>query len=246
VTRGDDSDFIYFFRNARVRVDPGPQPKIPIKYTIDPTKPLDERPGSDDVAAADDIRWLADIRDIVSKPSLKNTADPTGKTDPGEDVAAVVNLDGGTLSANFPCDSAQPKTFADQQGKVVPGLRRVLATEFVIETKYPYDTASVIIWFEPLRESTRVTGPEKLVLKWSDGDSPLVVRMGNDTEDEAPRLNTPDRCEPPRQDTGPLLKPRDDDFDLHYNLLEIPGGVRPLPQNDPHQTRFDGCKPATT
>jgi hypothetical protein len=245
VDRKNGGDYIYYFRDARVKIDPAPQRETLIEYFSDPTKPLADRPGSDDVAPADDIRWLADIRDILSKPSpLKKTADPTAAT-VGDDVAAVVNLDGGTLRANFPCDSVQPKIFMDKDGKVVSGLRRVLATEFIIDIPYPKETQQVSLQFQDLRNGTSMIWPQKLVLKWPEKTNTLEVRMGNDTKDEARRLNTPQRCEPVRQD-GPVLKPRDDDFDLHYNLLQIDDIARPLPQNDPHQTRFDGCKPATT
>jgi hypothetical protein len=117
----------------------------------------------------------------------------------------------------------------------------------MIDISYSKDIQSVTLSFEPLRNDMRATGPEKLVLKWPANRKRVEVRMGNDTKDEVPQLDTPQRCDTPRDTTGPLLKPRDNDFDLHYNLLDIPADVeRVLPQNDPHQTRFDGCVPGTT
>src|SRR5438270_2852210 len=146
--------FVYFFQNARVAIDPSPSSRG-IKYYFDPKgRPLAERPGSDDVAAQDDIRWLADIRDIIpNPPPLKASSDPTG-TKIGNEVAAIVNLDAGTLKANFPADSVNPKVFKDVKGNVVPGLQRVLADEFIIEIPYPAETQSVTLLFTPLREGT--------------------------------------------------------------------------------------------
>jgi hypothetical protein len=237
--------FIYYFEDARIVIHPEPARGTRIEYFIDPEgHPLAERPGSDNVAQPSDIRWLADIRDILSAPApLKKTANPA-EPYVGEEAAAVVNLDGGVLRANFPCASVSPKTFRDAKtGKVVPGLRRVLADEFIIDIPYSEDTDQITLEFRRLREDAAASKPEKLVLRWPEGKTLLVVRMGNDTKEEVHRLDTPERCDPVRQ-TGPVLKPRDDDFDLHYNFLEIPKDVgRPLPQNDIRQCDFDGCKP---
>jgi len=242
--------FIYFFEDARIVIQPKPkEPKEGprIKYFIDPeARPLADRPGSDDVAPADDIRWLADIRDILSKPApLKATANPAAAS-VGPEVAAVVNLDGGTLRANFPGDTVYPRPFMDKKGNVVPDFQRALADEFIIDISYPKETEQVTLLFQELREGTLAGGPPNLVLKWPDGETTLELRMGNDPKDEVRRLGTTDRFDPVRQ-IGPVLKPRDDDFDLHYNLLKIPDKVgRPLPQNDIHQCDFPGCKPGTT
>jgi hypothetical protein len=237
--------FIYFFKDARVVIQPEPKPGTRIDYFIDTKHPLAERPGSDNVAPPDDIRWLADIRDLLSKPApFKKTADPAQQY-VGEEVAAVVDLHGGVLKANFPCATVSPKTFKDGKGNVVPGLQRVLADEFIIDIPYPEKTDRITLEFRQLRENTPVNEPKKLVMAWPEEETLLVVRMGNDTKGEIRRLDTPERCDPVRQ-TGPVLKPRDDDFDLHYNFLQIPKGVgRPLPQNDVRQCSVDGCKPGT-
>jgi hypothetical protein len=248
--------FIYYFKDARVRIDPPSTLGTRVDYFTDPKRPLAERPGSNNVAPPSDIRWLADLRDILSEPApFRNPDEPLG-----EEVAAVVNLDSGLLKANFPCASVAPKTFMTftdgEKGKVVPGLRRVLADEFIIDIPYSEDTDRITLKFQRLREGTpvqfpqlkdgtRVEQPNELVIDWPKQQELLVVRMGNDTKDEVRRLDTPERCDPVRL-TGPVLKARDDDFDLHYNLLEIPKGVgRPLPQNDIQQCSADGCKPAT-
>jgi hypothetical protein len=241
--RNNRGQFIYYFRDARVKLD-RPKPGTRIEYFIDPDgRPLADRPGSDDVAPPNDIRWLADIRDILSEPvPLKKTAKPLA-TNIGDEVAAIVNFEGGTWKANFPCDSVHPVTFMDEKGSVVPGSKRVLADEFMIDIPYPADTERVTLSFQDLKKGKSMTGPEELVLKWPDKETLLLVRMGNDTKNEVRRLDTPDRCDPVRQ-IGPVLKPRVDDFAFHYNLLEIPAGVGlPLPQTDVHQCGIEDCKP---
>jgi hypothetical protein len=233
---------IYFFPNARVRIDPGPE-KEPLIYFTDPKRPLAERPGSDDVAPQDDIRWLADIRDVLADPpKLKPSSDPTSKSI-GEEVAAIVNLVGGTLKANFPGDSVNAKTFVDVKGNVVPGLKRVLADEFTIEIPYAETIEQVTLIFENLRGRTKNLG-KNLVLRWPDNETTLAIRMGNDPIDEMSRLDTESRFDPVRL-VGPVLKPIDDDFDLHYNLMDIPKDARVLPQNDVQQCSTEGCKPKT-
>jgi hypothetical protein len=234
--------FIYFFRDARIA--PEPKPAAPLKYFTDPKeRPLGERPGSDDVAPPDDIRWLADVRDILSKP-VRLKFDPAANTVSNE-AAAIVDLDGGTLRANFPGDTVNPKTFIDAQGKVVRGLKRVLADEFIIELPYPNETEEITLTFQKLRPDTPVTGPPKLVLKWPRKENTIELRIGNDPKDEVRRLETESRFDPVRL-IGPVLKPREDDFNLHYNLLQIPPRMgRPVPQNDIQQCDFQGCKPKT-
>ena len=233
--------FIYYFKDARVVIDPKPATRI--EYFIDPKgRSLADRPGSDDVAQADDIRWLADIRDVLPQPApLKfNPASANA----GSEVSAIVDLDGGTLRANFPGDTVNPKTFADARGNVVPGVPRVLADEFIIDIPYPEGTEQITLSFKELRAGMPVSGPKELVLKWPKKESRLELRMGNDPKEELHLLDTPDRFDPVRR-IGPVLKTRDDDFDLHYNLLHLAGDGRPLPQNDVHQCHFEGCKPGT-
>lgn len=246
-TCGGVEHFVYLFPDARVRIDPRPEPVPPIVYFTDPDgRPMGERPGSDDVAPQDDIRWLADIRDVIPDLplKLKPTADPTGGNI-GKEVSAIVDLDGGTLKANFPGDSVNPKTFVDMKGNAAPGLRRVLADEFTIEIQYPEDTKHVTLMFEELRNGGGGSKPkEKLVLQWPRNETTLELRMGNDPIDEVSKLDKEDRFDPVKM-IGPALKPRDDDFDLHYNLLEIPKDRRVLPQNDIQQCSAEGCKPKT-
>jgi hypothetical protein len=243
--RYDGGDCIYYFRDARVTIERPKRPKtIPLVYITHPKLPLADRPGSADVAPPDDMRWLTDIRDFVEQPPpFKKTADPNQKY-VDENVAGIVDLDGGgTLRASFPCATLNPKTFIDEKNRAVPGFERVLASEFYIDIPYPKETATVTLSFTTLRKGKKFEGPDKLVLKWPEGRERVDVRMGNDTKEEVRRLDTPYRCDPFRLSEA-VLKPRDDEFDLHFNLLQIPPNVfPPLPSNDPHQCSKEGCKP---
>lgn len=234
--------FIYYFRDVRVVIDP-PKPGTCIKYMTDPKKrPLAERPGSDDVAPAWDFRWIVQTREIFSDAAPLKIIPADENV--GREVLAIVNLDGGALRANFPADTVNAKTFADVSGPPLPDFRRALPDEFVIDIPYPENTKEVTLTFKKLRKGkgSTVTAPRKLVLKWPDEQTRLKLRMGYDPKEEIRLLDTEERFDPVRL-IGPVLKPRDDDFDLHYNLLDCPYGQRPLPQNDIHQCRFDDCKP---
>lgn len=235
---------VYFFNNGRVTIDPGSSAEL--IYHRNELLRIGERPGSDDVAREDDIRWVADFRDIfVVGPKLKTTAIPTAPLI-GNEVAAIVELPRGTLKASFPCKSVQPKTFKAAADKpAVEGFKRVLASEFLIEVPYPEDTGTVNLTVEPLRRDLPRPAIKKLVLQWQGNDT-MVVRMGNDTEPEIRLAASLMRCDGRRENGNPLAIPRDDDFDLHYNLLELPADTpRPVPQAGPHQSSGDGCKPGT-
>jgi hypothetical protein len=235
---------IYYLENARVVFDPTPPEAL--RYYIDEDHDLGERPGSDDVAREDDIRWLADLRDVLPPEHLPLKSDVNA---PGPEVAAIVELTGGTLKARFPCKSVHPQTFRAAGGKPIPGLKRVLASEFSIDMKYPESTATVKLQLRPLRSDASMTGISlnELTLRWPAAGGPLTVRMGNDTKPETRLTTSVERCNARVRsvDGKPLLKPRDDDFFLHYELLKVPEqAARPLPQAGPHQTLGDGCKPA--
>jgi hypothetical protein len=235
---------IYYLKNARVTFDPTPQEKL--HYYIDKEHDLGERPGSDDVADENDIRWLADIRAFLPPEQ----ALPRTSTDaPGPEVAAIVELTGGTLKAGFPCKSVHAQTFRAASGETIPGIKRVLASEFSIEMTYPETTRQVKLLLRPLRMSEFMTGISlnELTLRWPKDADEIVVRMGNDTKPEARLATSPRRCNARvrSSENASILKPRDDDFFLHYELLNVPEkGVRPLPQAGHHQTGGDGCKPA--
>jgi hypothetical protein len=243
---------LYFINDARVVIDP--PPKQLIEYYVDTRRGRKfggtiQRPGSDDVVSEHDIRWLMEIRDVLPKSALKNTAKPSSKL-VGEEVAAVVELAGGVLKANFPCKSVQPKTFKDAKSDEVAGFKRVLATEFFIEMRFPHYIRSVHLIVKPLRDPKSKPptgiGGDILVLSWGD-KSAIDIRMGNDTKSEARSLGSFRRCDSRSRDAEgrPVAIPRDDDFDLHYELLDMGGSSRPLPQNGPQQTQFDGCNPAS-
>jgi hypothetical protein len=245
---------IYFISDARVVIDPPPSSKG-IVYFIDdrPGRRFDKdvaRPGSDDVISEHDVRWLMNVRDVAPDSKLKKSADPSA-AHAGEEVAAIVQLDGGTIKANFPCKSVQPKTFKDAVKGEVKGFKRVLASEFFIEMRYPARTRSVTLQLKPLRADPYEHPPsgiggDELILSWGD-KATIDVRMGNDPQAEARSLRSFRRCDARSRDVGgaPVAVPRDDDFELHYELLDISASGRPLPENGPHQTQFDGCSPAS-
>jgi hypothetical protein len=234
---------IYVLKSARVTVEP--HSKDELEYHIE-KRPLGERPGSDDIAGEHDIRWLADIRDHVK------AAQATPKSDahaPGPEVAVIVDLTGGTLKAEFPCKSVQAQTFKAAKSDTISGMKRVLANEFSVEMSYPKKTRHVKLKLIPLRTHSDPTGiaGNELILQWPDKGE-LIVRMGNDTLPEAKLAASPKRCNArvrSVKEKRPVVKPRDDDFFLHYNLLNVSANApRPLPQAGPHQTSGDGCKPA--
>ena len=235
---------LYVLDNARVKLEPPPPPGV--SYFSDHRLPLSDRPGSDDVAPENDIRWLADLREIVPGHSLMASVDPR-KEAVGPEVAAVVELSGGTIKAGFPCKSVQPKKFKDATGRVVDVKpTHVLPNEFFVEMTYPA-VMEVTLRLTPLRDGapSGVAGNALVVRLPEKGV--LEIHMGNDTVEEAKLATSFERCNARRRPDGePVIIRRDDDFDLHYGLLGIPPNLRPLPQNDPHQTQFDGCKPATT
>ena len=234
--------YIYYLDNARVTVDATPLSGV--HYYTDDEHDLDERPGSNDVANENDIRWLASLSTLLSAPvELRSSL-----TAPGPEVAAIVELQGGEFRAGFPCKSVQPKTFKAAQGRELPGLRRVLASEFSVEMSFAETTSEVTLQLWRLRDDAPPAGltGNQLVLRWPEA-GPLVVRMGNDTRTEVRMAASVQRCTLRNRDANgkPILRPRDDDFFLHYELLNIsPNAGRPLPQEDVHQTSGDGCKPA--
>ena len=234
---------IYILANARVTLEPRTKDKL--GYNIE-KKPLGERPGSDDVASEHDIRWLADIRDHVTPAQATPKSNANA---PGPEMALIVDLHGGMLKAEFPCKSVQAQTFRAVNSDQISGMKRVLANEFSIEMSYPKTTAQVKLRLRPLRRNAKPTGIDgnELTLRWPKDAEELVVRMGNDTEAEAELAGSPDRCNVRvrSEDKRPVVKPRDDDFFLHYELLsDLDRDSRPLPQAGPQQTSGDGCKPA--
>jgi hypothetical protein len=246
---------VYFIDHARVVVNS--PPSADICYYID-KRPLATRPGSANVAPETDIRWLADFRDILQGPApLKQSADPRA-ANVGPEVAVVVDLPGGVLKAGFPCKSVQPKTFrAAGKKDDVPNINRVLASEFFIDMPYPKNAKTVKIELRALRRSKAPVGlgaSRTLVLKWpthgkTEKEPPTIeLRMGNDTKPETTEfLGTSQRCDSRSRDPQghPILIPRDNDFFLHYEIIESGNKGKPLPQSGIHQIQFDGCKSGT-
>ncbi len=245
--------FVYYLDNARLVFAPELSPGI--SYHVE-KKDLAERPGSADVASENDIRWMADSRDIVPAFTLKQSVDPAA-ANVGDAVALVVELTQGTWKASFPCKTVQSMTFMDattkQPVRRADGtvLKRVFANEFFIEIAFPATQETVKLQLKELRQGAEPTGLGKdneLVLRWGD-DGVIDVHMGNDTKRESLLASSPQRCDARRLlDSGgkPVIVKRDDDFFLHYQLTNIPPGQRPLPQNGPQQTHINGCVPLTT
>ena len=234
---------IYFLENARMIFDPLPRPKL--QYYIDPKHDLGERPGSDDIANEEDIRWLASFREVLKKPVGLKSSDLNA---PGPEMAAVVELEGGVLKARFPCKSVQAQTFKAAGGKTLPGIKRVLADEFSIDMSYPERTTQVKLRLRPLRMDKFMSGisTNELTLRWPKGENTLEVRMGNDTKREARLMTSFRRCNARvgSRKGEPIVVPRDDDFFLHYELLHLSSNAeRPLPQAGFHQTDGNRCKP---
>jgi hypothetical protein len=246
---------IYFVDHARVVFDPEPMGTLEYYVDPDPERKRGVRPGSSDVIRENDIRWLMDINEIIPDARVSAAADPRSPTVVDE-VAVVVELRAGLLKANFPCKTAQPKTFRDRDSDPVPDFRRVLAAEFFIEMRFPEDTQSVALRLQRLRaraaDASRDQPPagiagDTLILQWGDRTA-IDLRMGNDTRRETRALVSFKRCDIRTRDVNghPVAVPRDEDFELHYQVLEFEGAARPLPQNGPHQTQFDHCSPLAT
>lgn len=245
---------IYYVNDAKITVKSVPELVPGIQYYIDKRKNRTfenkERPGSDDVVSEHDMRWLMNVRDVVPEARVKDDAKPLGATVVPQ-LAVAVELTSGLLKASFPCKSVQPKTFASPNGEI-PNFRRVLATEFFIEIKFPDDTTLVSLRLDPLAGRTDKMGHavpasgvpgDALFLQWGDRTT-IDVRMGNDTKDEARALRSFRRCDARSRtvDGRPVAVPRDEDFDLHYDLMDHVGS-RPLPQTGPYQTHVDVCDP---
>lgn len=243
--------WVYFIDHARVALDR--RPSIGITYYIEREKALAERPGSDDVASEYDIRWLADLRQVVDDASINEPS-----VHVGEDVAVVIELTGGQWKASFPCKSALPMTFKDADQNVIKikddagnekPLKRVFANEFFIEMPFPATVDKITLRLTPLRQDTPAAGlgaSKELVLQWGN-NAVIDVHMGNDTKDEASLVSSTQRCDARffrSKNEKPVVVERDEDFVLHYKVLNVKGDKRPLPHNGPQQTHFNGCVPA--
>jgi len=235
---------VYLIDHARVRVRPRPPQQTIVHAVTD--LPLAKRPGPKDVAPEFDVRWLADMRDILPPDGLSLQLNPTA-SDLNEEVAMIVELPAGTITANFPCKTVQPQRFripADPpliaEDRVF-GEERVFACEFIVAMEYPDDTESVKLVLSPLSSDVPIDGiaAKELDLVW-DTASTLDIRIGNDTLDEIVALRGIARC-----NAREMPRARDNDFDLHYLLLGGTTGPRPRPFNGNDQTMHNGCVPAS-
>ena len=226
---------VYLVDQARITFNPAPMKSIEHYVT---KKPLGERPGSRDIAPEQDVRWLVDMRDIVPTPNavLNEKSDPR-RFDVQDHVAMIVELNGGVIKANFPCKTVQPQTFDPPPS--VPMDPRVIASEFIVEMEYADSTSTVSLDVTAMasREVRGFDAP-RLVINWGPRQA-IDLRIGNDTRSEIVALQNIARCNARPE---PML--RDNDFDLHYQLLAIADDEkvdRPLPTNSSHQTQHNGC-----
>lgn len=213
----------------RVHVVVTPQATNPLRYNVTNgtigTSPT--QPGS---APKADIRWLADMRTILPLTAqLQVTCDPrqTAMPNLAQAVAGVVEIQRGTLLANFPCANAGPQMFTPP----VPPLQRLFACEFINELEYPDTTTEVTLAITSLDGNIE---PD-VTVTW--GTKNIVdIRIGHDTLDEIVEVATY-RC------LGPASAgTADNDFELHYRILaNVPASGRPVPVATGGQTRHNGC-----
>ncbi len=220
---------VFLFDRASVVFDSSAEP--PFRYHLTGAV-IGERPKKDEDKS--DVRWISDMREIVTGATLDADCDPRVSTPVDtERVAAVVQLSRGVLSANFPCEQTGLQRIVLPDGGEI---RRTFASEFIVTMQYPDGT-------DPVRlQINRITGnpQDDLMITW--GASDLVrIRMGNDTLDEIVRL--------PKDDCTPMnTLPTDHDFELHYAIsTNVPPESRPLPTvATGGEIRHNGCLSSQT
>lgn len=222
---------VYLVDHARIRVTPAPENDI-LFFTTN--LPLGTRPGGPGSAPMEDCRWLPDARDVLAPGNdvLQSGLDPRRSSIP-KDVSMIVELDGGTIRANVPCENVQPRNFVPPGN--FPGPR-VLASEFTVEMTFPDALETVKLSVAQLDPLVEVEGiPLGDVVLRLNASAPVDLRIGNDTLDEIAALRSGARCDVPDEPFS-----LDNDFDLHYNLL-VPGLQRSLPQNGGGHSEHNGC-----
>lgn len=203
----------------------------PLRYNITPGS-IGMSSGQPGAANKADIRWYADMREILpGVDQLSATVDPrvTALNQLATSVAGVFELDSGRILANYPCANAGPQTF-NRPGGQGP-LQRIFAPEFVNELVYPDSVTQVTL------EITSLDGDVEpdVTLTWGSS-SVIDVRAGNDAVDEIVEI-AKNRCGGPVTGTT-----TDNDFELHYRLLSnAPAAGRPVPVATGGQTRHNGC-----
>jgi hypothetical protein len=237
----DDEKFghcdVYLIDHVRVVVHPTPpEPKIVHAVTV---LRVQNRPGSRDIAPEWDARWLADLREILPDHAVL-LVDPRASSDVSAAVAMIVEFPAGTITANFPCKTVQPQEFRISPDADPIGEPRVFACEFIVTMEYPDDTTVVKLVLSPLSKDIPIDGISAAELELVWGSEPtLEIRIGNDTLDEIVALRGIARC-----NTRETPRASDNDFDLHYLLLDVPNTTpRPRPFNGDHQTMHNGCVP---
>lgn len=226
---------VYHLDHARAHFDP--IPASPPRYFTDAGKPILERPGSSDVASAQDIRWMADLREIV--PAANGFAPGCDPSQPitADTLAMIVDVQSGIFKSNFPCATVQPQVFFAGLTRL-DIRRRVYPQEFTVEMTYPAGSGDIRLVFEPLRAGIAMTGVDggELVLRWQNDR--IDLRIGNDTTREISAIADRTRCDLPTE-SGP---PMPNDFVLHYNTVNLhPALARPVPLRGTLHTEHNGC-----
>jgi hypothetical protein len=224
---GDDFD-VYLMH--RVHIKAPTAAAHPVQYNIT-SGTIGRTPSEPGSASKFDIRWLADLREIMpGTDTLSATCDPrlTALPDLANTVAGVLELDSGRILANFPCVNAGEQRFDRPSG---PPIERLFACEFVNEIEYPDSTTQATIAITSLDGDVEAD----VTVTWGS-ESVLNIRLGHDTLDEIVEV-AKNRCLGPA-DAGTA----DDDFELHYRVISNPpASGRPVPVATGGQTRHNGC-----
>lgn len=236
----DDEAFgpcnVYLIDNGRVSFDRTPDNAL--HYFVDPDKrPVKGRPDEDnpDIAPPNDVRWIPGTPDIFENPpTLKPTVDP--RKDPADRMLAmVVQLHGGLIECNHPCNTVQPRMFKPPEVDIE---ERVMAPELTVTMAFGDDVERIKLTVKALNPDEHLSGLSEgaLDLAWPDSGM-MQLRIGNDTLDEIVAIRNSGRCAP-----VPSLPRAEADFDLHYDLLNVdPCRHLPLPTRGGDEGDVGGC-----
>jgi len=220
---------VYLVDHARITLDTVPNNKV--KYFQDPTKPVKGHHSDPGVAPPKDSRWVPDTREIFGSV-VKLKVNP--KNNVSDVVSMVVELSGGSIESDHACNSSQKRKFEPEIAVVE---ERIMNPDTVVIMEFPDATTTVTLKASKLDPGNQLIGlpATGLVLVWG-GSQEIVIRMGNDTLDEIVIVDTNRRC------AATPVDRRDNDFDLHYEILDIPANsVRPIPVFGGGHGDFGGC-----
>jgi hypothetical protein len=180
-----------------------------------------------------DIRWLADLRDVIGEAgAIDESCMPAEGKVISDRVAAVLVLKGGTFSTDFRWRSGQKQKFT---GTDLPA--RYYASEVHIDLEFDDAIESVTLKTTPLDPGGAMAQDFVIAL---DAEKRTEVYVGNDTIEEIEVLGTDRPC-PPRENDHV-----DNDFALYYNLIAGEVDQRPLPAATAGEGAVRGCAPITS